>query len=294
MMVFSLLFGPFVINGWASFTMLQHLAVERSIPGRVMAGEPFNVEIRLKNQKSWLSIWMMRVTDLLTSRGERMQADVHFPRVPPGGTGHQRYRCLLTQRGRYDLGPVTVHASFPFGLIERGVILPADDSLLVYPRIGRLHPKWRRRLLQAQELVAEMRPRSGPFDDDFHKLRDYRPGDDPRAIHWKTTARRNTLMVREYRESRDRSLVVLLDAWLPASGTEDDRRRVELGISFAATACLDQLKRSREGGVTLIVSSAILASWTTAGNRRTEPLLDLLAVLEPASKASLERLLSDA
>jgi uncharacterized protein (DUF58 family) len=294
MMVFSLMLGPFIINTWAAFTMLQHLAVERVLPARAMAGESFTVEVHLQNQKNWLSIWMMRVTDLLSSREERMTAAVHFPRVSPGGTGHQRYRCLLTQRGRYDLGPVTVHATFPFGLIERGVILPAHDTLLVYPRIGRLHPKWRRRLMMAQELVTEMRPRSGPFDDDFHKLREYRTGDDPRAIHWKTSARRNELMVREYRESRDRSLVVLLDAWLPAVGTEDDRRRVELGISFAATACLDQLKRSREGGVTLIVSAAILASWTTAGNRRTEPLLDLLALLEPTPKASLERLLVEA
>lgn len=294
MMVFSLLFGPFVINGWAAFTMLQHLAIERVLPGRVMAGDSFTVEVRLKNQKTWLSIWMMRVTDLIMSRAERMTADVHFPRVPPSGTGHQRYRCLLTQRGRYDLGPVTVHATFPFGLIERGIVLPAVDSLLVYPRIGKLHPKWRRRLLQAQELVTENRPRSGPFDDDFHKLREYRTGDDPRAIHWKTSARRNELMVREYRESRDRSLVVLLDAWVPTTGTEDDRRRIELGISFAATACLDQLKRSREGGVTLIVTSTILTSWTTAGNRRTEPLLDLLALLEPTPKASLDRLLLEA
>lgn len=294
MMVFSLMLGPFIINTWAAFTMLQHLAVERELPGRVMAGESFTVEVRLTNKKSWLSIWMMRVTDLLSSREEKMTADVHFPRVPPSGTGHQRYRCLLTQRGRYDLGPVTVHANFPFGLIERGIVLPAYDSLLVYPRIGRLHPNWRRRLLQAQELVSEMRPRSGPFDDDFHKLREYRAGDDPRSIHWKTSARRNELMVREYRESRDRSLVVLLDAWIPSVGTEDDRRRVELGISFAATACLDQLKRSREGGITLIATSAILASWTTSGNRRTEPLLDLLALLEPSPKANLDRLLMDA
>ena len=293
MMVFSLMIGPFIINTWAAFTMLQHLAVRRSLPGRVMAGESFNVEVTLENKKTWLSIWMMRVTDMIASRDERLSVDVHFPRVSPGGEGHQRYRCLLTQRGRYDIGPVTVRASFPFGLIERGVVLPADDTLLVYPRIGRLHPKWRRRLTQAQELVSEMRPRSGPFDDDFHKLREYRTGDDPRAIHWKTSARRNELMVREYRESRDRSLVVLLDAWLPAVGTEDDRRRVEIGISFAATACLDQLKRSREGGVTLIVTSGILASWTTSGNRRTEPLLDLLALLEPSPKASVERLLRE-
>jgi uncharacterized protein (DUF58 family) len=294
MMVFSLMLGPFIINTWAAFTMLQHLAVQRLLPGRVMAGEPFTVEVTLKNRKTWLSIWMMRVSDVLGSRDERLSVDVHFPRVSPESEDRQRYRCLLTQRGRYDFGPVTVRASFPFGLIERGVVMPADDTLLVYPRIGRLHPNWRRRLMQAQELVSEMRPRSGPFDDDFHKLREYRAGDDPRAIHWKTSARRNELMVREYRESRDRSLIVLLDAWLPTVGTEDDRRRVELGISFAATACLDQLKRSREGGVTLVVSSEIMASWTTSGNRRTEPLLDLLALLQPSPRASIERLLGDA
>ena len=41
-LVFALMAGPFVLNGWATFTMLKRMSVKRLVPPRVMAGEPLN------------------------------------------------------------------------------------------------------------------------------------------------------------------------------------------------------------------------------------------------------------
>src|SRR5690606_33052987 len=110
--------------------------------------------------------------------------------------------------------------------------------------------RWHRDAASADELVQRQRPRRGAFPDEFEKLRSFRYGDNPRMIHWRTSARQNSLMVREYHEIRDRDLLVLLD--LDADPTrEEELLRVELAVSFAATVCIDQLQRSRQSGMAL-------------------------------------------
>ena len=50
---------------------------------------------------------------------------------------------------------------------------------------------------------------------DFYGIRSYRPGDSPRWIHWRTTARVGQPMVREFEEPPQQHLTVILEAWLP-------------------------------------------------------------------------------
>jgi uncharacterized protein (DUF58 family) len=193
-------------------------------------------------------------------------------------------------RGRYQLGPLRINTRFPLGLVERGLTVAGTDTILVYPRIGRLTANWSQQLLMATELVPDMAPRSGPFNDEYHQLREYRRGDDPRAIHWPTSARRNELMVREFRESRDRHLVVLLDAWLPERGAADDRERTELAISLAATVCVHHLRSSRESQVFFSAAAAVPVHWDSGGGE-VETLLDELALLRPWSGTDLSPLM---
>ncbi len=181
LLVFSMMAGPFVLNGGIVYSMLNRLVVRRSLPQRVMAGEPFSVEIALRNPKRWLSVWLMAVRDQVDNGRERLHPEVLFMRVPRRSERAGRYQLRLSQRGRYQFGPVQVNSRFPLGLVERGLVLAEAGQVLVYPRIGRLSTGWRRKLVNATELVTQSRSHVGAFDDDFHRIREYRPGDDPRA-----------------------------------------------------------------------------------------------------------------
>ena len=196
-------------------------------------------------------------------------------------------------RGRHEFGPLSVSTTFPLGLVERSLAVSQSDSILVYPQIGRLTARWTHRLQHATDLVAQMSPRSGPFDDEFHKLREYRRGDDLRAIHWKTTARRNELMVREFRESRDRQLVVLLDAWRPARAADSEIDRSELAISLATTICVHHLRSSRDSHLYFAASAEPFTEWDSSGGAM-ESLLDLLALLSPSTGPDLTELYASA
>ena len=282
MLVFSMMAGAFVMNGWLTFTYLKGVTVQRLLPERVMAGELFSVEIALRNRKSWISAWLMTVTDHVSGSQTELAPEIAFIRIPPGAQQRGHYQLILAQRGVHVFGPVHVDTRFPLGLVERGLNLAVPATLRVYPRLGRLQPDWKRKLNNAMEQTSSQVAKSSTFEDEFHSLREYRMGDDLRSVHWRTSARRNELMVRQYRDSRDRSLLILLDAWLPANSGERALDDFELALSFAATVCVDATRNSRESRTTLAVLGSSLVVWRGGrGGEKIESLLDTLADLQP-------------
>src|SRR5690606_38054331 len=125
-----------------------------------------------------------------------------------------------------------------------------------YPRLGRLAPRWNRERSRAAELARRHEPRRGSFDDEFHHLREHRWGDNPRSIHWRSSARQGQLMVREFQENREPDLVLLLDLWAPPHPADEQQDRVELAVSFAATVCVEQLRRGYDAAVEVRIAGA--------------------------------------
>lgn len=299
-LVFSLMAAPYIVNGWLTFILLKKLEVERRIPDRVMAGDAASIEVVLRNRKIWFSAWLMTLIDRVSNARESLEPTVLFPRVPPRWEQVERYTLRLVQRGVYTFGPIQIVTRFPLGLVERGLNLDAVDQILVYPRIGRLTADWQDRLSHAEKLMSTVRPRAGLFNDEFHKLRDYRTGDDVRAIHWKTSARRDELMVRQFQVSRNQELAILLDAWLPESATTQQRLKTELAISLAATMCVDQARYSRDSLPLFAANGHDMPAWGgSAGSHRLESLMDSLARLTPGPRVdaaglveSVQRLLT--
>ena len=295
MMVFAVLAGPFVMNGWYTYTMLRFLRVRRELPDRIMAGETFTTSLTLENRKSWLSAWVMTVRDSVAHQTGLLSPEVLFVRVPPASERRGHYQLRLRKRGRYRFGPVDVTTRFPIGFVQRGVFLNVSNELLVFPRKGRLCMDWRRQLQNSLELVADVRPQPGPFNDELYRIREFRPGDETRMIHWRTSARMQELMVCDYKESRDRDLILLLDPWLPARPTEDDSENVERLLRFAVTICMDQLRNSRESTLVVRLCGREMKEWRgDTGEAHLDDLLDAFALFEATSHSRCETLLSDA
>ena len=87
--------------------------------------------------------------------------------------------------------------------------------MLVYPRIGHLTRRWFQIQRQATENRQGQRHDSSAQQVEYHGLRDYRSGDSPRWIHWRTSARRGELMVKEFEHQNEQDLAILIDPWLP-------------------------------------------------------------------------------
>lgn len=294
MLVFAAMAGPFIVNGWITYTMLKNVQLSRRIPPRAMAGELFSAEIDLLNRTPVVSMWMMVVQDNVVFQNATSHPTVLFTRVPPKAmqTGH--YQLRLMHRGRYFFGPLQATSRFPLGLIERGCIFREPAEMLIYPKIGRLSPAWKRRLIGASELVETSHQRQGIFDDEFHHLREYRPGDNPRAIHWRSSARRNTLIVREYQQNREHHLLLLLDVWQAAISRGATPRTEQL-LSLAATIALEHRRECRGATLTVVGCGAHPWRWEASANSAgLESLFDLMAEIEPTTDTKFVALATEA
>jgi uncharacterized protein (DUF58 family) len=295
MLVFSMMAGPFVVNGWITYSMLKRTALERVVPERVMAGEPITVELVLINRKRMMNCWLMSAHDAIQNGEERLDPSVLFARVPAGGRRSAPYHARLMRRGRYRFGPAQLTARFPLGIVERGLVVPLPGEILVYPRLGRLSARWMREHFLATDLVERRELRQGAFDDEFHRIREFRWGDNPRAIHWRTSARHNALMVREYHQSRDLNLMVLADLWLPIRPSTLERERLELAASVAATMCISHMKQSRDSTLHVAIAGREMVQWDGESRMANAgPLMDKFALAEGSPNPSLKTMLEQA
>ena len=221
---------------------------------------------------------MMVLQDQIRNSREILQPRVLFPRVPAGGERSGWYQVRFGQRGLYEFGPLKLITRFPLGFVERGTLIEERNTIIVHPRVGFLTPLWRNETADAEDLMRHSRSRVGTHDDDFHRLREYRTGDNPKAIHWLSTARNNELMVREYHETRDRDLIVFLDLF----GNPDPQvidQQVERAVSFAATVCVDHLRQTRGVEQHLLIAGQTTSDVRAdAGSGSLEALLDALAL----------------
>ncbi len=303
LLVFAMMAGPFVVNGSLTFGMLKATRIARSAPRRAMAGELFGVEVTLTNRHPLLALWMMAVRDEIVHAVETLSVSVLFARVAPRSSQTGHYQLRLARRGLHKLGPLLVSSRFPLGLVERSRQFAEPGEVLVYPRIGRLNPLWKRHWVGEAELVARPQPRPGIFHDEFHRLREFRTGDNPRDIHWRTSARRGELILREYQQNRSLNLAVVVDLYqspksrgtLAGSNADNDTLELlERTLSLALTLIIEHGRDCRDGTLSLSVAGATAFRWEGQSvSASLESLFDGLGLIEPGAAIETRSLLDE-
>jgi hypothetical protein len=130
------------------------------------------------------------------------------PPLAPGEQASARLRMPTEERGLWSVGPVGARLTDPLGLFERRWSAAAAAGFAVHPRIVRLRPLPRAR--DGAQAGASPRPGTAPTDE-LDGWRDYQPGDDMRRVHWKLTAKRDRLSVRQDVASKTPPAMVLVD-----------------------------------------------------------------------------------
>lgn len=298
----GMMVGPLLINWRMVVRSVRRLHVERRLPQQIFAGRPFRVEIHAENRRRRTGSWMVVVEDVIhpetTGAGRARHARkskvrVVLPFVGARQAGTATYRAMLPRRGRYRFGPLRVSTRFPLGLVKASTRIRRYERLLVFPHLGRLSRDWLQIVDTAQLGRHEMHCRRGPIDGDYYGLREWRPGDSRRWIHWRTTAKLGKLAVREFEQQRNRDMTLVVDLWQPDDPTDADRGRVELAVSFAATV-VDEL--ARRGASRLIVAlAAERPGWwaATASGVFARQTLERLALVRAARDNRLAQVLAE-
>jgi uncharacterized protein (DUF58 family) len=122
-----------------------------------------------------------------------------------------------SRRGEHPIGPYLLVHGDPWSVVRRIVHRTPAGSLTVLPRT---YPVGRRRLTAASTEESMMTSRR-PGDEQFHALRDYVLGDEPRMVHWRSSARVGHLVVRQQVAAAESGTTVVLDCDRTAYGRDD-------------------------------------------------------------------------
>jgi len=291
----GMLIGPLLFSWRLVVVTLRGLEVRRRMPRGVCAGDLLVTSVELANLRSRIGSWAVVVQDQIRveagpGRGRFIQPTVFFWYVPAGESRQAVYRGRLPQRGRYRFGPLRLWTRFPFGLFQRRSSAKETSVLTVFPRLGRLTRGWIRRHHEAFKGTERRERRHSRITGEFYGVREWRTGDSRRWIHWRSSARHGTLVVRQFEQQRTRDVAVLVDLWQPDLPEPDHLDAVELAVSFAATVAADVC---RKGGSDLLVA-ATGAKPESAGGPASLALLqaamERLAVAEAASEDRLPAL----
>ena len=140
------------------------------------------------------------------------------------------YSLLPSRRGRWPLGPALVHSYDPLGMMWSDTSVGGEEQIPVWPTVVDLSSTAGALMGQADRVVLGAR---SPSADDA-ALRDYRDGDDMRRVHWPSSARKGTMLVRSDERAGRRPATVVLD--LPR-----DETALEWSICAAASIGLSVL-----------------------------------------------------
>lgn len=181
------------------------------------------------------------------------------------------YELPTSRRGRIEVGPLRLVRADPLGLARRVRTYGDPVTLLVRPRTITLPllPSGR-----AHHLEGPTTDRAPAGTATFHALREYVIGDDLRHIHWKSSARTGTLMVRQLVDASLPQTTVVLDVRPPVHAGPDD---IELAVDAAASIATSAARLSFP--VRLLTGAGLLLD-TRGGPDDVERILDALSFLE--------------
>ena len=212
---------------------------------RVFVGETIDLSLRVSNRKILPLAWI-KIDDRLPSvlkPDNKPLAPSHIPLIgflsqhaTLGGFERARwnYRVPCNQRGYYAIGPAHLHSGDLFGLFEKTWTNPRTDKLIVYPQIKPMQD-WG---LPPKDPLGETKTRTMLFEDATRPrgVREYRPDDAPKHIHWRATARTGELQVKQYDPTISYQWVLFLNvATFPFAWQGTDPGLLESVISLAAS-----------------------------------------------------------
>jgi uncharacterized protein (DUF58 family) len=278
--------------------------------GRAFFGEQVSLTVEITNAKPLPLAWL-EVEDSLPGGGISLTPAHVGPSHIPGRRLlrillsvrwyeriRRRYTVTCGARGLHAFGPATLRTGDVFGLTTRELQVGGEDFLLVYPKIVSLE----RLGLPARNPFGDVPlRRQWLFEDPLRTVgaREYRPGDSPRRIHWKATARApgQTLQVKLLEPTTTQRLHVLLNiststhnwAW---HGYDPDA--LEAAITTAASVASWASERGLQVGLAanarLFHSSAVVRLRPGRDPRQLMHVLEALAMLVPMPTMAPETL----
>lgn len=221
---------------------LQSVRVWRSFPPSAFEGDTIEVQVFLRNG-SRLPLFYPRTGEVFSPEVHAQKTVVFPVRVLHGETVSETYRadCILP-RGIYPIGPTWISLSDPLGWFQLRKKVSSRAWIKVYPRFQPFGMS--ERLGVTLSMILNDMTRYGIGDsNEFFSVREYRPGDPLRRVHWTLTAHRGFPVVRENTRTSVGDLCIILDLCRLARLGFGRSSNLEQAVKIAAALSSHALNR---------------------------------------------------
>lgn len=267
---------PLLAAWYVGRTRYTLACVRTLTPHRTPAGGTARVVLHLRNQSALPTGTLLLEDRLPYALGSRPR--LVLERLGRRQASSVAYTVRAQARGRYEVGPLMVRLTDPFGLCEVNRSFPSVDRLTVVPRTEALPAG---RLAGEHAGAGESRARSvAVHGDDDAATREYRHGDDLRRVHWRSTARVGELMVRREEQPWDSRATLVLDSRADAHHGEGPGASFEWAVSAIASIAL----RLRQSGYKLRLVTGAGVDLDANDPEGDGNLLDHLAQIRPTRR----------
>ena len=260
-----------LVSAFLATINLYRLRIERILPQHIFSGRPFLVETKVANNKRFFPSFSLKVGNVLN--GNDLMGR-YVLKLPAQSSMSVHHKYLIDRRGRYTFDGPKVSTTYPPELFLKGYQIKDRETILVYPRLVRLHPHF---LNDMASDIENQVNRSG-LGTDLYGFRKYQDGDDSRFINWRLSAKTNDLLVTKYCHEENLRICLVFDNLMHRTD-EASREKFESAVTFAASLCAYFIER----GFKLKFVSRDWELPYGEGNKQLYPILEHLALIEPTT-----------
>ena len=282
----------YAVDFVVGFLVRPRVSVARYLPGAIREGASGYVRYRVTNP-SKRAAWSVNLDSL------PLPGELHLDRrrawvggIGPGETRNLEVELTGSRRGEYTMPAVRADTAFPFYLWRWGAIHGTPERVLVHPKftplrgfdlpVGRSHQPGG--ISMASNLADSM---------EFYGCREYRYGDNPRHIHWRSWARTGYPVTREFRQEYFPRVALVLDTHRPRKWhrVETNARDEVFEGAVSITAAVGEHLSRLDYVVDFFAAGREVYRFQTGRSLGYfEQLLDILACLRPQREEPFDKL----
>ena len=285
--LFSLVFWSF-LRGW---NCLGGIRCERQVQEETMEGEEVPVILRLGHSANKKEVTDLLIKDSFPPAQSESPVFIYSPKVSLKTPQEFSYSRICDKRGVYTLGPVVLKSADRYGCFAQKKTFPLKSRMVVYPKIFDLSSF----PTLSRGTTAQMGLSSGKREGDsgdYFAIREYQQGDTLKNVHWRATARNQSLFVKQFERLADSEVTLFLDLDPASNIGRGSESALEASIRLSASIAkylmlkdiLVQLIAHQEQPILLPLGK---------GHEHLANCLEILATLSANGKLSLAELIEE-
>ncbi len=254
-----------IVDIFILYNTKDAIEVERFLPERLSNGDENKISLTLKNYYPFVA-HLSLIEELPYQFQKR---DFFFnQQLQKKEEKNIHYNLKPTERGVYLFGNVNVYASSPLKLATKKCVLGEKKELKCYPSFLKLREFNIKAFNNATISYGSKKVRRIGNSLEFEQIKEYVSGDDIRTLNWKSTAKRNQLMVNQYVEEKSQSVYAIIDKGRAMQMHFNELSLLDYAVN--ATLAISNIILRKQDKAGMLSFSTKLEDWVVAERRNSQ------------------------